>query len=159
MASVAVNRIHPTKVDLWLAAVVLSSLALSVLAVLRVSQVRPEESGVVIATVMLAWLLVALVSWPTYYRVDQDSLVVRSGLLHWEIPLVSIIEVAPSTLPISAPAWSLDRLIVRYSTSRSERSICISPIETAEFMNDLSTMDPNLEIVGDRIKRRSIEGL
>ena len=55
----------------------------------------------------------AVVLWLTYplnYEITASMLIVRSGFMRKEILLSSIEEVCPTKNPLSAPAWSLDRL-------------------------------------------------
>lgn len=153
------KRVHPTKVDFWLVCVLLACAGVSLIALLRVSKERPAETGAVMATTLVAWAVFVLLTWPTSYVVKDQTLIIRSGLLRWIVPLVDIIEVSPTSLPVSAPAWSLDRLVVRFRKNDGEGIICISPKDKAEFLAALAHEDPNLQVIGERILRRTIEGL
>ena len=58
-----------------------------------------------------AGALVLLLTYPLYYEITASKLIVRCGVVvRQEIPLSSIVEAQPTRNPLSAPAWSLDRL-------------------------------------------------
>jgi len=69
----------------------------------------------------------------TSYTLTSEHLVVRSGPFRWRIPIPDIVEVTPTTNPLSAPALSLNRLRV---TSR-DASVTISPADRGRFVADL----------------------
>lgn len=72
------------------------------------------------------WLL-----FTTSYRVDAQSLSVKSGPFSWTIPLAEIQSVEPSRSSISSPALSLDRLRIRYGNGKS---ILVSPADRENFL-------------------------
>jgi len=69
----------------------------------------------------------------TSYTLTSGHLVVRSGPFRRRIPIADIVEVTPTTNPLSAPALSLNRLRV---TSRGA-SVTISPADRGRFVADL----------------------
>jgi hypothetical protein len=81
--------------------------------------------GPAIALGML--VLLACLSVPLYYEITSTSVIVRSGVLRWTIPLTSIQRVFPTRNPVNGPALSLDRLQVDYVTGGIRRFILISP--------------------------------
>src|SRR5690606_295744 len=118
-----------TKVDGWLVAV----LAVAVVGVLGSSvaafRADPATGWFILAAMGGAVLLVAALSVPTEYAVTGEELVIRSGLFRKRIPLADIERVYPTWNPLSAPAWSLDRLGVRYRTGGRWPSLAlISPV-------------------------------
>jgi hypothetical protein len=82
-------------------------------------------------------------------------LLVRSGLLRYEIPLAQISEVRPSPEAWSSPAWSLDRLKVVYPTrSGFHRSLLISPRDRDGFLDELARSANNWERIGSSLLRK-----
>ena len=73
------------------------------------------------------WLLVSL-----RYKVDQKSLKVTCGPFRWNIPLDEIKSVKPSRLTASAPALSLDRLLITYGNGNV---ILVSPTDKSGFIS------------------------
>lgn len=64
---------------------------------------------------LLTGVTILLLTYPLYYKITGDELVVRCGLLVNQHFLLSVIVlVQPTRNPLSAPAWSLDRLRVAY---------------------------------------------
>jgi hypothetical protein len=82
--------------------------------------------------------LLALGVWTIYrlyrgtrYVITHDQLQVRAALLRIDIPLAEIAAIEPTRNPLSAPAWSLDRLLIRYGQGR----FClISPQAKEQFL-------------------------
>jgi uncharacterized membrane protein YdbT with pleckstrin-like domain len=74
----------------------------------------------------------------TSYTITEKSLSIRSGLFKWEIPLNEISKIEPTNDALSSPALSLDRLRIEYG---QDKSIMISPLNKAEFIRDLKTMN------------------
>src|SRR5687767_1035812 len=56
--------------------------------------------------------VVVWLTCPLNYEITASALIVRSGFMRKEILLSSIEEIRPTRNPLSAPAWSLDRLYV-----------------------------------------------
>ena len=117
-------------------------------------------SGDLQAVWSLLWVgsiiaLIWLFAYPVSYDLTPSALEVRSGLLfHKKILLSSIKEVYPTRNPLSAPAWSLDRLHVSYG-EHGEGFLLVSPENKAEFMIELAKRDAGLVMQGERVVRIS----
>ena len=83
------------------------------------------------AIVLLSLGLPVWLLFSTSYRVDAESLLVKSGPFSWAIPLAEVQSVVPSRSPVSSPALSLDRLEIRYG---SGKSILVSPVDREAFL-------------------------
>ena len=129
-----------SKIDLWLVAVAVIATAL-----LTVAATRPPlaDTGRVLGILLSGIPLLLLLWYPlcnTRYTLDDQSLTVRSGLFHWNIPLTSIQSIEPSRDMASAPALSLDRLRIRYLQDGQPNSILISPTDQTLFMQRLGAL-------------------
>jgi hypothetical protein len=96
----------------------------------------------------------AFMLWVLYgidYTLSADELLIRCGPLRYRVPLAAIDSVQPSRNPLSSPAASLDRLLIRYHDQR--RQILISPTPKADFMRELRQRCPQLEPDGDGLAR------
>ena len=100
--------------------------------------------GVAMAGFML-WIL-----YGTFYRLTATHLLVRSGPLHYAIPLPELRPAAPTRRPLSGPACSLDRLQV----DAGGTSILISPAAKQEFLRDLAGRSRGLSFEGVLVVRR-----
>jgi hypothetical protein len=67
----------------------------------------------------------------TRYTLTDEYLLVKCGPFSWSIPLRDIYEIEPTRNPMSSPALSLDRLLVRYGGGAE---LMISPADKAGFM-------------------------
>lgn len=88
--------------------------------------VFPILAVLLLTLALPAWLLLS-----TQYRVDHDTLNIRSGPFTWTIPLSDIHSVRPSRSLLSSPALSLNRLEIKYGNGNS---ILISPQDTTGFL-------------------------
>lgn len=143
---------YPTRVDGWLGAVAASYVLVALgLPAWHLGTVvgssQPFDLGLVLLPLVVLAAMWA-VSYPCEYSFEKKLLVVRSGLLRVRIPLLAITLVSPSRSLASAPAWSLDRLEIRYG--RTQR-VVISPKEKAAFVGELEQRAPHLVREGERL--------
>lgn len=81
----------------------------------------------------------------TYYTISYNILNIKSGfLLNTNIDINSITQISETNNMLSAPALSLDRLEIKYNTSRS---IMISPSEKDRFIDQLKSINPTITII------------
>lgn len=127
--------VFPSKVDRWLAAVLLVG-ALVTLAgaggLISVAGVR--QWPVALGLVLLGAALPLWVLGSTYYVLTAAELHVRSGPFRWRIPLREIRAVEPTRSVLSSPALSLDRLRIRHGPMRY---LMVSPREMERFLREL----------------------
>jgi hypothetical protein len=129
-----------SKVDWWLAAVLLISAAASAMAVVIVSVVESPLLGLAISPLLL--LSVGLPTWllrATTYTFGDTDLEVRCGPFAWRVPLREIRAVTATRNPLSSPALSLDRLRIDFGPMRS---VMISPEDKEGFMKELRKRVP-----------------
>jgi len=82
----------------------------------------------------------------TYYAIDGDKLIVRSGVLYNnEITIPSIRKIKKTRTFISAPATSLDRLEILYNRFDS---VIVSPKDKQGFIAALIKLNPEIEVIG-----------
>lgn len=134
-------------VDLWLAAVMLGYVLVSIGVPLWhlfrfLGEGEPLDLPGVIAP-LLVLAMVSSVSVPCFYELRGDMLRIHSGLLVTRIPILAIRSVRATRTLVSAPAWSVDRLEIRYGAMQY-RAI-ISPARKAEFLRALIAKAPQLE--------------
>lgn len=124
-------RIFKSKIDTWLLAILIISLAVPLILLMRASGAS-EDLSLGLALAIFAFV-VALPVWlftGTKYVVEGESLHIRSGPFKWTIPIKDITNVTETRNPISSPALSLDRLELKYG---ERKSILVSPRERSEF--------------------------
>lgn len=133
--------IYRSKKDAWLVLVVWAAVLLPfVLGVynLAIPSGMARVGGYLLFVGTLIAASILLLTYPLYYEITSSHLVVRSGVLRTKIPLSSIEEVRPTRNPLSAPAWSLDRLRIDYRKGGRVGFMLISPQDKARFMCDLA---------------------
>ena len=146
--------VYPSKRDWWLVLLLWASVIGMVAAAITL-WFEPAPPGLRIGLSAVLAATAAFVPWILYstrYSFERDALIVRSGPLRWRVALDSIEEVVPTRNPLSSPACSLDRLLIRYGGARM--GIMISPQNKAAFLRDLVARVPSLELVGDRALRK-----
>lgn len=146
---------HRSKVDAWLAAILIGAFAITLISLLSVLLIPGAFAAVwwSVILVLAIWGFVLSILFPLYYEITASSLLIRFGWMRREIPLSSIQEVVPTRNPLSSPALSLDRLQVNYTQGVLRRSILISPRDKAGFLHALAENAENLELQGDRLVR------
>ena len=150
--------IYYSKKDAWLVLVVGAAVLLPfVFGIynLTVPGGNAQAGGYLLFVGTLTAASVLLLAYPLYYEITPSHLVVRNGVMRTRIPLSSIEEVHPTRNPLSAPAWSLDRLRIDYSKGGGVGFMLISPQDKAGFMRDLAGSVAGLEVRGERVVHRA----
>ena len=130
------DPVFPSRVDTWLAAVLVISalvaLKAAVLVVLAGVPLGPSIAAVVMTfgIGLPVWLLRS-----THYTVTAQDLRIVSGPFRWTIPLTDIRSVTPTRSPLSSPALSLERLRILYG---SDKAIMVSPRDRDGFLAELA---------------------
>ncbi len=92
---------------------------------------------------VLTFFLVYLLS-SIRYVIQDGKLVILGGFFYRrEIEIGAITKVSKSSNPLSSPAASLDRLVIRYGKSKS---ILVSPKDKASFAETLLKVNPSIEL-------------
>ncbi len=145
---------YSSKVDWWLAAIVLGSLAGPLVLGYTMAPDHETRTAVLLVTLAaigLELLVLALIAWPIEYALEDSHLRIRAGfLLRWKIPYQEISQVYPTNNPLSSPAWSLDRLQI---DKFSGPPMLISPGDQDRFLSEIA-MRAGLTHAGTRLVRR-----
>ncbi len=121
---------------------------------LLITKPAAELSGwLLIGTGLAVGLFIYWLIHPLHYEITSSKLNVRAGPLRWRIALEDIDEVYPTRSPLSSPALSLDRLLIRYEYGNGSNALMISPVDKKAFLKDLATAAPELQMEGDTLKR------
>lgn len=143
---------HRSKKDAWLmltfGLAVVSPMAFGVF-LLITTPAAQVSGGLLIGVGLVVGLLIYWLVHPLCYEVTSSKLNVRSGPMRWSIPLEAIDEVCPTRSPLSSPALSLDRLLIRYQN----RGLMISPENREAFLKDLAAAAPGLQMRGNSLRR------
>ncbi len=97
--------------------------------------------------------IILVFAYPVSYEITVSNLLVQSGLFRYRIPLSSIERVHPTRNPLSAPAWSLDRLRINYRKKGKITFALISPENKEAFLRELAQKASYLELRGDEVIR------
>lgn len=133
--------IHRSKKDTWVLLILLSvliPLAVGIFLLIGIDVNRSLGWSLFIIGANTG-LVILLLTYPLRYEILPSQLTVRCGLMRWRIPLSSIQEIRPTRNPLSAPAWSLDRLQIDYSKNGERRSLLISPKDKSAFMREIAS--------------------
>jgi hypothetical protein len=141
-----------TRVDRWLVVVLGIALLIALGSAVAVFAAAPVVGLLTLAGTAGTVGLVAALSLPTEYVVTERALIVRFGLFRTEIPFAAIERVYPTRNPLSAPAWSLDRLGIDYRTERRRGRALISPVRPEAFLSLLAAR-AGLDRQGSELRR------
>lgn len=76
----------------------------------------------------------------TYYRIDGHTLVIRSSIFSWRVPIGEIRSITPTRSAVSSPALSFDRLRIEYGG----KAILVSPEDPKRFIEALRAQNPSI---------------
>ena len=143
-----INAVFTSKIDLWLAFLILGSSLLLILVpvwewIYSDSSIR-RILFISLLTIPGAILLL-LIFFNIKYSLSEDELFVKNGFSTQSIPLKDITHIIPTNSMLSAPALSLDRIEIKYKGG----SIVISPKDKEGFYRAIQERVPALEIDGD----------
>ena len=149
------GRLYPTKVDWWIALILIFTVAVLIGSAVPFFIGPPAQSPLGLGIGILCLALAVWTGWipfNTNYEIGQTELIIRSACFRWRVTLDSIVEVVPTHNPLSSPACSLDRLRVNYRNRKGRvRFVLISPRGKEEFLRDLAEALPGLSFVADRL--------
>mgnify|MGYP005826003859 CR=1 FL=1 len=130
--------VFKSKIDLWLAILLLGAAAFPVVAITRMH--LPPDLGTRHVSVLLSLIMPAMIVaalFRTEYAITEEAVIVRSGFFTTRIPLSSILQVVPTRSLLYGPALSMDRLAIQYDT-KLVRTVCrVSPCDKLEFLQEL----------------------
>ena len=121
-----------SKIDTWLAVVLVAAAGATFWG--------SVQSGQWFSTVVMTAVLGLLV-FPMHYELQDDALVVRAGLIRYRRAYADITAAKPNRSPFSAPALSLDRLLI---SSKRGLGVNISPANREAFITALIERAPHL---------------
>ena len=124
-------EIFRSKIDGWLVIVMVAALAISLIAI---APAVYQGLWWVIIPLAGTFGFVLWVMLGTYYEIEGNRQLVRSGPFRWRIPINEIEEMTPTHNPLSSPALSLDRLRIEYGGGRS---VMISPEDKDRFIAEV----------------------
>jgi hypothetical protein len=129
------NPRFPSKVDTWLAAI-LGLLLLTAIGVplLLLATGDPQAWVGLIGSAVIVAIFGGLV-FPLYYELEDETLLIRFGMVRSRIRYTEIRRVVPSRSMLSSPALSLDRLHVDAGSSLGP---LISPHDKSGFLDALA---------------------
>lgn len=141
--------IYHSKVDLLLLVILTTSIFTPVALGLTIFLFAAEEraaGGLMFLIGLTTGVFILWLIYPLYYQITADVLLIRCGPLRWNIPLIAITEIQPTHNPLSAPALSLDRLLIRYREKGQSTFVLISPKDRDAFLDEIARVTPNIVV-------------
>ncbi len=131
------TTVYKSKIDTWLAMIVVAAMVMSLFAVAALFAVSPTEWWIVVITASIGvglpmWLLL-----DTSYTVASDGLLIKGGPFKWHVPIAEISDITETSNPLASPALSLDRLRIDYGRGKS---VMVSPRNKAAFMREIESL-------------------
>lgn len=132
-----------SKVDSWILILMIVAIVVQIVAVGAAALQAGDPivtTGLILLVIavsgLMVWLLVG-----THYTVDHGLIRIVAGPFRWKVPVDQITSVAASRSPLSSPALSMDRIMIRYG---KRRRIMVSPADQAGFLKAIGH-DLNME--------------
>jgi hypothetical protein len=151
------TTVFEPKRDAWIVALIWAGALLCVYGAL-VQFTSPAPFLLKVAVLLFLGSGAVFMVWILYqidYTFTHDNLVVRCGPVRYRVPLASIDSVRPSRNPLSSPAPSLDRLLIKWKDGR--RKILISPARKTDFLRELDRRCVQLRMEGNCLVRTSAD--
>src|SRR3954447_20482151 len=148
----SLSLIFPSKIDRWIAALMIVPLGISIVVVgsaLRANPPLPALFLMVGIEVLVLALIVGTLR-STRYEVTDREVIVRSPPFRWRIEIEIIESIRPSRSPASSPALSLDRLEIRYGGGRT---LLVSPKDREGFLAAVVARSRHLHRAGEHVRR------
>ena len=143
-----INSVFTSKIDLWLAFLILGSSLLLIL--VPVGEWIYNNSSIkrivfISLFTMPGAILLLLIFFNVKYSLSADKLFVKNGFSTQSISLKDITHITPTNSTLSAPALSLDRIEIIYKGG----SIVISPKDKDGFYHAIQERVPALKTDGN----------
>jgi hypothetical protein len=128
-----------SKVDRWLLYLLIAVMVFEVIvmSIAAMQTADPRESTFLILAALAIVALLGSMLIGTHYTVDGGTLRIACGPFRWKVPIDAIQSVEATRNPLSSPALSLDRLLIRYG----KRRVMVSPADKAGFLKAIG-QDP-----------------
>lgn len=126
---------YRSKIDAWLGAVLVIAMGAAIYGAVVLLQTPVLGRWFALAGILLVGIALPtglLVG--TYYAIEGQELIVRAGPFRWRIPLCEIVAIESTRNPLSSPALSLDRLLIR---RRGGEECMVSPSDKEAFRKAL----------------------
>ena len=102
-------------------------------------------SGLII--VLSVAFFIIFIFLTTYYQIDGRTLKIRCGLFSTlKIDIDTIRRMSETNNRISSPAFSLDRLEIKYQKDRKIDTVMISPKDKDGFIKMITQLNPTIEL-------------
>jgi len=130
---------YPSKLGIGI--VLFITLVIGAISVHMILEKEWLSFGVNISVFVLVYLLYK----STNYIISGDNLNVKSSfIINENIDINTITKIKETNNPLSAPAFSLDRLEITYGKGSN---ILISPREKTEFLNQIKSINIDIDII------------
>ena len=136
------TTVYPSKIDTWLLAILVFSMAVTMVACIAVIVKSPDGQSSIawwvsgttclIGIGLPLWLLLG-----THYTVAPDHIAIKSGPFASRVPIADITAITKTSNAMASPALSLDRLRIDYGRGNS---VMISPRDKAGFVNQVQAL-------------------
>ena len=128
------KEIYYSRVDWWIVGLIAGSIIFCIGLAIYLLGVDPKAAYMLFGIDALMVLIVMLLVFPCKYTLDNDHLLVQSGVIKYRVPYSDIRKIEKSNNPLSSPALSLRRIKI----TRSKGFILISPPDRDQFIKVLS---------------------
>ena len=127
----------PSKRDLWLGLLIWGLMLLGTVPAL----LKPGKGQFILMIAVI--LFVGWIWFGTGYEILEDELKIRCGPFRQRIPLQEIKAIKKTRSPLSSPACSLDRIEIKYGSSKR---VMISPADKEGFIKLLLEKSPQIRL-------------
>ncbi|SMP56017.1 membrane protein YdbS, contains bPH2 (pleckstrin homology) domain [Neorhodopirellula lusitana] len=131
----------PSAIDRWLAFLLGFPVVASVaLGIGLIAMGRPGDAWTLFGVAAFTGFITAIFTLPCRYTLLEDAVSVRCGVICYQIPYESILDVKKSRTWLSGPALSLKRVVIQ----TAKKQHILSPADRDDFINQVQQRCPAL---------------
>jgi hypothetical protein len=131
------TKIFESKKDLWLMAILWGAVLVNIVACsLFVYYGCPPFVWTFPLLIIVGGLLPLWILFTTKYTFTGDKLLISCGPMRVSLNVKEIESITPTRNPLSSPALSLDRLLIKYSGGKS---VMVSPMDKEGFVSEITS--------------------
>lgn len=137
-----------SKVDWWFNGIMAFICVIAVYLLITAGITKSLEqlySGLICCAIAI--LIIFPVYFFTYYEINEDTLIIKSGYFYKNrIQIAHIKAISPTHNPLSSAALSIHRIAIYYNNGKKITNEFISPKDKDEFISALLKINPDINI-------------
>jgi hypothetical protein len=139
--------VFPSKRDRWFVVIMIPAFAMMIFALVVLIPAKDFGAQLIGLPLTILGLVVSVsVFVKTDYTIDGATLIARSGVFKWRVPIADIQRVYKTDDFTSGPALSLDRIMIVFNRGYERHELLVSPADAEGFIAALKSQNPSIAV-------------